>query len=226
MADPAPAASLPLRRPRALLFDWDNTLVDNWSAIHEALNAALTAMGHSAWSYQETRERVRASMRDSFPRLFGDRWPEAGRIFYETFAARHLERLSEMPGAGAMIAELAGRGFYLAVVSNKQGRFLRAEAERLGWLGHFGRVVGAGDAARDKPAIEPVELALEPAGIARGGEVWFVGDTDIDIRCAAAAGCVPVLLRPEPPGALEFAEQAPALHLPDCQALAATLRQL
>ena len=31
--------------PRAVLFDWDNTLVDNWATITEALNAARAAGG-------------------------------------------------------------------------------------------------------------------------------------------------------------------------------------
>ena len=53
----------PLRRPRAILFDWDNTLVDNWAVIHTALNAALTAMGHTPWTFADTKRRVRASAR-------------------------------------------------------------------------------------------------------------------------------------------------------------------
>ena len=32
------AADQALRRPRAILFDWDNTLVDNWVVIAEAMN--------------------------------------------------------------------------------------------------------------------------------------------------------------------------------------------
>ena len=47
--------------PRAVLFDWDNTLVDNWPTIHDALNATFEAMGHPTWTLAETRERVRAS---------------------------------------------------------------------------------------------------------------------------------------------------------------------
>ena len=27
--------------PRAILFDWDNTLADNWAAIHGAMNVTL-----------------------------------------------------------------------------------------------------------------------------------------------------------------------------------------
>ena len=32
-----------LPAPKAILFDWDNTLVDNWATIADALNVALTA---------------------------------------------------------------------------------------------------------------------------------------------------------------------------------------
>lgn len=215
-----------LRRPRAILFDWDNTLVDNWAVIHTALNAALTAMDHTPWTLAETKRRVRASARDSFPVLFGDRWQEAQTIFYDTFRKAHLEQLREMPGADAMLTELAGAGIYLGVVSNKQGPFLRREAEHLGWSARFGRIVGATDAPRDKPAVEPVDMALGGSGISRGSEVWFVGDTDIDLVCAVNAGCVPILLRPEPPAAGEFPDAPPARYLPRCQALAALVTEI
>src|SRR5216684_1044345 len=66
-----------LRRPRAILFDWDNTLVDSWATIHEALNFLMRAMGKPEWSLAQTRERVRLSLRDAFPLHFGERWEEA-----------------------------------------------------------------------------------------------------------------------------------------------------
>ena len=181
-------------RPRAILFDWDNTLVDNWLAIHVALNAALAAMGHRTWSIEETLGRVRRSLRDSFPEMFGGRWKEAREIFYARFAAGHLETLKPLPGSAEMIASLAGTGVYLGVVSNKTGEYLRREAAHLGWDRHFARLVGATDAAEDKPAVAPVELALEGSGIERGADVWFVGDGAIDMECAHNAGCYRVLL--------------------------------
>jgi len=70
-------ANAPLRRPRAILFDWDNTLVDSWATIHEALNFLMRAMDKPEWSLAETRERVRLSLREAFPPLFGERWEEA-----------------------------------------------------------------------------------------------------------------------------------------------------
>ena len=61
-----------LTRPRAAIFDWDNTLVDSWAIIHDAMNVTLEAMGHPKWSYDETRARVRRALREAFPDLFGD----------------------------------------------------------------------------------------------------------------------------------------------------------
>ena len=68
-------------RPRAILFDWDNTLVDSWPVIHQSLGATFDAMGHEPWSFEETKINVRLSLRDSFPKMFGDRWQDARRPF-------------------------------------------------------------------------------------------------------------------------------------------------
>jgi len=156
-------------RPRALLFDWDNTLVDTWDVITDALNAVYDAFGLPHWTIADAKARIRESMREAFPKTFGDRAKDAGRIFSDYFALHHLERLRAMPGAGELLQALAGSGLHLGVVSNKRGRFLRLEAEHLGWTGHFARLVGAADTSLDKPAVEPVELALSSCAGPRSG---------------------------------------------------------
>jgi len=194
-----------LTRPRAAIFDWDNTLIDSWAIIHDAMNVTLGAMGHSLWSYDDTITRVRRSLREAFPEMFGERWEEARDIFYGRFRAIHLDALKALPGAESLIARLAGQGIWLGIVSNKNGDHLRAEARHLGWERYFGRIVGATDAPRDKPAPDPVHMALNGSGIAPSGEVWFVGDTAIDMECAKNSGCVPVLVRETAPTEGEFA---------------------
>jgi len=120
----------PPLRPRALLFDWDNTLVDSWSTIHDALNVVMAAMEKPLWSLQETKERVRLSLRESFPLHFGDRWEEARRIYLDVFRTIHLERLSPLPGCGDLL----------------HGRDLAMERAQLGQLG---RLVPVAMAAAD-----------------------------------------------------------------------------
>jgi phosphoglycolate phosphatase len=214
-----PSGGNRLRLPRAVLFDWDNTLVDGWAVIADALNTTLVAMGHAPWTLAETRLRVKASLRDSFPAMFGSRWKEAEKIFYDRFQSHHLDLLAPMPGAEALLGRLSARGVYLGVVSNKRGPFLREEAEHLCWSRFFGKVIGAGDAVRDKPALEPVLMALDGTSLAPGPDVWFVGDTDLDMVCARDSGCVPVLVRAQPPQAGELAVVAEMQHFQSCDEL-------
>jgi phosphoglycolate phosphatase len=210
-------------RPRAILFDWDNTLVDTWPCIGRATNITLEAMGHKPWDDTELRARVAGSLRDTFPAIYGARWEEARDIFYEAFDEVHLEMLKASEGAEDMLRGAAGSGIYLGVVSNKTGKYLRAEAEHLGWSGLFGRLVGAQDAARDKPASDPVHLALSASGIVAGPEVWFVGDAPIDVACGHAAGCRTVFVG-VPPVNHPNVTAPPDYIVSDCKALADLIR--
>jgi phosphoglycolate phosphatase len=213
-------------RPRAVLFDWDNTLVDSFATITIALNATFDAFSMPHWSLAEAKQRVRASMRESFPKMFGDEWQRAGEIFYGAYRARHLEGLAALPGAAELLTGLKQQGLYLGVVSNKNGGILRDEAAHLGWKEHFGRLVGATDCPQDKPACDPVDLALLPSGLARGPDIWFVGDADIDIECAHNAGCTGILLHAETAEVAAGFHKAPALCLKDCASLLALLAEV
>lgn len=190
-------AALP--HPRAIIFDWDDTIVDNWPLALEALNTALTHMGHAAWTDAEARGRAGGSARDLFGALFGERWTEADKVFYAKFneliesGVRLHDRVEEM------LKLLHDNGVYLAVVSNKRGPLLRKEADKLGFAKYFNAIVGAGDAERDKPDVAPVLQALQGSGIDLGPHVWFVGDSHTDMACAIAAGCSGILLETKLP---------------------------
>ncbi len=215
-----PAAPRP---PRAILFDWDNTLVNTWPTIVECYHDTFTALGLTPWTAQEVKDRAHGSLRDVFPQLFGERAGEAERIFYETFHRIHLERLEPLPGAQALLARACSVGCYVAVVSNKVGDNLRAELAHLGWGRWISRAVGAKDAKRDKPAPDPIYLALDGTGIAPDHSVWMVGDTPADLKCAHAAGCFPVFFGGIEQNSEKLKEFPPRLHARNCHELAALL---
>lgn len=212
-----------LSRPRAVLFDWDNTLVDNWGAIRAALNAALRAFDLPEWSLEETHARVRRSLRESFPEIFGAEWERARAIFYKSFEEGHLDALATLPDAAELLAAL---DVPKAVVSNKQGRLLRREADHLGWTAHFHRLVGAGDAKRDKPDRAPFELAWQGLEIAEKDVVWYVGDTGLDMQAAHGSSCVPILVGNGMGDDSLLERYPPALRVPDLGALLKVWRGL
>jgi phosphoglycolate phosphatase len=182
-----------LPRPAAIVWDWDNTLVDGWAAILAGLNAAFAAYGLPAWTLAEVHAKVRRSLRESFPEYFGADWEAARDIFYREVRARHLAVLTPMQGAAEALHAAARLG-PMAVNSNKQGPLLRAEAEHLGWAPLFRALVGAGDAVADKPDPAPMLMALAACGVPAGPAVWYIGDTALDMQAARNAGCAAVLL--------------------------------
>jgi phosphoglycolate phosphatase len=207
-------------RPTVLLYDWDNTLVDGWAGIAAALNAVFSVFAMPHWTAEHTRARVRVSLRESFPAMFGDRWIEARDIFYAALAEQHLLHVRPMPGAAEAV--VAGRAWPQGVVSNKAGNFLRAEVAHLGWADAFGAVVGAGDAAADKPDPAPIHLALLRLGASADRSVWYLGDTALDMQAARAAGVTAVLIGDAAhDGGVDRA--APDLHFSSAHALAVHL---
>jgi phosphoglycolate phosphatase len=212
-----------MQRPSVLLYDWDNTLVDAWSGITAALNAVFTEFGHTLWTVEDTRNRVRVSLRESFPVMFGDRWEHARDIFYETLTHQHLDHVHVISGVPDVLQ--AGTAWPQGVVSNKAGAFLRREVTHLGWSRFFDAVIGAGDASADKPSAAPLHLALSQLGRAADPSVWYIGDTALDMQAARAAGVTAVLLGDaDHDGGVERA--APHIHFRSAHHLCAILATL
>jgi phosphoglycolate phosphatase len=209
--------------PAALLYDWDNTLVDAWAGVTAALNVTFSAFGMPHWTDEDTRQRARLALATSFQAMFGAEWQRAREVFLAAMQDQHLHHLRPMPGA--LDALDAGRRWPHGVVSNKDGPFLRAEVAHLGWAERFGAVVGAGDAHADKPDPAPVLLALSRLGIDAAPTVWYLGDAAIDMQTARAAGVTAVLIGDASHDG-GIANAAPDLHFASAEALAARLRAL
>lgn len=187
-------ALLQLPKPKAVIFDWDNTLVDTWPLIHEAIDKTMVAMGREPWGLEKVRDSIHKSMRDSFSELFGADWVRAGEIYKNTYRSIHLDQIQLLPNALNLINTLQEKGVLQFIVSNKIGTTLRKEAKRIGVEKKFFSLIGAGDADRDKPSAAPVDLALMASGIdPKKDEIWFVGDTIADIDCAYNSGCRPIV---------------------------------
>jgi phosphoglycolate phosphatase len=208
-------------RPSVLLYDWDNTLVDGWAAIAAALNTVFAEFAMPSWTAEDARARVRVALSESFPLMFGASWEHARDLFYASFRDRHLDHLRPMPGAAEALE--AGAAWPQGVVSNKAGPYLRAEIAHLGWAAHFRAVVGAGDAAADKPDPAPIHLALCQLGCPADASVWYLGDTALDMQAARAAGVTAVLIG-DAGHDLGIANAAPDLHFPSAHDLAADFR--
>jgi phosphoglycolate phosphatase len=175
--------------PQAVIFDWDNTLVENWRVLTDAMNAALSAFHLPLWGIPDMMQNSKHSMRDSFPTIFGPEWPKARDIFYAHFRQHHLSGLHEIKGALALLDLLHAHGVKLAICSNKNGDLLRKEVRHVGWTHHFSTIIGAQDTEKDKPDPTPARFILAANNIVSSPYVWFIGDTATDMICGTRAGC-------------------------------------
>lgn len=183
-----------LKKPKAIIFDWDNTLVDTWPLIQFAIDKTMVDMGQEPWGLERVRDNVHKSMRESFPEIFGNDWQKAGEIYKNTYRSIHLDKIRLLPGALSLIKKIHELGILQFLVSNKLGVSLRKEAAKLEIDKYFFAIVGASDANADKPSREPVELAFLGSDIdTKNDEVWFVGDTIADVECGYNSSCTPIV---------------------------------
>ena len=96
-------------------------------------------------------------------------------------------------GVSDALDALASMGCWIGLATNDAEMSARQQLTGLGWLHRFESVIGYDSGFGAKPGSG---MLLESAGRAgvKPKELVFVGDTDTDLRTAAAAGCPSVLV--------------------------------
>jgi phosphoglycolate phosphatase len=178
--------------PEAILFDWDNTLVDTEEVIYKSLHRMFIEMEKKPFTREEIGTHCTRSARDYFPEIFGDDWEKAVEIYRGYYGELHLEQLRIIDGVHDMLEVLSSFNMYMAVISNKGGYMLRQEVTHAGFDKYFSKIIGAKDAEYDKPHTAPVDMALDGSGIESGNHVWFIGDSITDMECAYNAQMTPI----------------------------------
>lgn len=183
-----------LKKPDAIIYDWDNTLVDTWPLIQSAINSTMRAMNKEEWSLKKVRDSVHKSMRESFPKIFGNDWEEAGAIYKKSYHDINIEQISLLKNSFELLNFVKSLNIPQFLVSNKIGITLRKEVKKLQLEHLFFSIVGAQDANSDKPSREPVDFALMGSGIdTKKHHIWFIGDTIADVECAHNSEIFPIV---------------------------------
>ncbi|MDG7056493.1 MAG: HAD family hydrolase [Wolbachia endosymbiont of Meromenopon meropis] len=177
--------------PLAVVFDWDNTLVDTKDNISNAIKHTLDFMGCNNKASGRNFNKSRKSYMVS---LFGDQWEKANRIYKQYLDNALLQNITLNKGVEKMLHRLKSNNIYLAIASNKKNTNLRQEVSYFNLDCYFEKVVGSSDTREDKPSAIPLLFALEESMLHINKEnVFFVGDSITDILCAENANCLPIV---------------------------------
>ena len=180
--------------PKAILFDWDNTLVNNWEPIFIAYKETLKKLGLKKKSRSEIIKNAKYSLRETFPRVFKNDWKKAKKIFYVVFKKIHLQKIKPIPKVEKILKIIKEKKITCGVISNKDGNVLRKEINKLGWKKYFKILVGANEAKKDKPSKYPLLLALNKISLKPNRNIWYVGDNEIDVEFAKKNKCSSIFI--------------------------------
>ena len=120
-----------LRKPDAIIYDWDNTLVDTWPLIKNAINATMRSLNREEWSLEKVRDSVHKSMRESFPEIFGNEWEKAGEIYKKAYQDINIAQISLLKNSFELLNFVKSLNITQFLVSNKIGTTLRKEVKKL-----------------------------------------------------------------------------------------------
>jgi HAD superfamily hydrolase (TIGR01509 family) len=175
---------------RAVVCDWDGTLLDSRAALLGAWHRATEQVLGRRFPATEDEEREVFTLPGSsiWPRLAADE--RELKALAEAFQAAYEqtgELVRAFPGIPEALAELREAGAAVAVVTSKARRRFTLDARRSG-LGELVDVsVCDGDAPAPKPDPRPVLVALERLGVSPD-DALMVGDTPVDVTAGLRAG--------------------------------------
>lgn len=198
---------------RAVIFDFDLTLVDSRPAFLDCHRFAAAALGLPPPQEADVYRSIGTPLVRVVPALYGPAGKARAEEYIRVYQARADEVMtgltSLIPGAAEAVWALAEAGLRLAIVSQKLRYRLEEVLRRERLLHLFAVVLGAEDVEEFKPDPRGILLALERLG-AGSDSALYVGDTTIDAEAARAAGLPFVAVLTGVTGREEFDRFAPA----------------
>jgi len=168
---------------RAVLFDWDGTLLDSFHADTQAYLKMFHALG-IPWGLRELARHYSPDWYRVYraARLPRARWEEAGRLWLRFYRE---QRPILLPGARRVLRALHRR-FTLALVSSGDRSRVIGQLRKFDLAELFAARVCSQDAHRRKPHPAPLQLALRRLRLEPDVCV-YVGDAPEDIQMAHRA---------------------------------------
>lgn len=178
---------------KAVIFDLDGTLVDTISDIAASMNAALASLGYPVHPDADYRAMVGRGLavlaRRALPpeARSEEIVEECRKRAFEAYLGAPADKSAPYPGIEQTLDALREKGIPCAVLTNKPDAVAALVVSKVLPGASFRAVVGAREGVPHKPdPTAALSLAASLGAFPRS--VLLLGDSDVDVRTAQAAG--------------------------------------
>jgi len=182
-------------KTKGIIFDLDGTLVDTLDDLTDAMNYALKTLGYRPHSRDLCRQMIGNGLKMFAQRAIGTDEPEkieklldVMTVFYREHC---LDKTRPYMNLKEVVLRLSEQGIRLAVLTNKNQDPAEIITNHCFGAGTFDPIVGYREGLKVKPDPQTTLDIIAGWGLQKD-QVILVGDSEVDIQTAAAAGIAAV----------------------------------
>jgi phosphoglycolate phosphatase-like HAD superfamily hydrolase len=192
-----------LKFPKAVFIDWDNTISHVWPPLLKIMNKTLHKFGKGPLSMEEflNLPDINMPQAEQIKYMFQGTRQDVVDVYWQNYHDHHAKEPLEIDKyAAALLAYLKSNGVFIAAISNQEQKILEGNIAKSGLKEYFDIAVGSirDQPEKNKPSVGAVKRALKdrPSLAEKIGQVqddwWFIGDSEVDMKTAINAKCLPV----------------------------------
>lgn len=171
---------------KAILFDFDGTLLDNFHAVYETVNGILSRYHASVLTKTQFREKVSLPFTIHSVGLSGIPEKQLKSAYLEIYQ-RHMPEVRLFQDVRPAVRKLRSDGLLTGVVTDEPRFLFLKSLEATELQGYFDAIVCGDDTREGKPSPLPLLQAIRKLDDVQRGHVLYVGDMAEDIVAARRA---------------------------------------
>lgn len=173
------------------VFDFDGTLVNTIYDIAASMNDSLAKMGKATHDtqryYQMVGNGMDALCTNALPGGTDDEVKRLKSIYKEKYLKDCCVLSRPYEGVLELLAGLKEKGIRFGVISNKPQEQMDRIIKKFLDYDDFFMIIGQDGRFPVKPATDSIDYLMQEAQVSKN-EVWYIGDSDVDMLFGTAAG--------------------------------------